>query len=234
MALKPLKQEEYPLKIVEDLGTRCPTAKSKQKKRFASFECICGKVFEADVYSIKTRPNANCGCNRKGNNSTHGDSNTRLYKIWLAMKDRCYNKRSHNYKYYGGIGVTVYDPWLKNYLSFKEWSLTNGYKENLSIDKDLLSHKLNIHPPRYSPETCMWATVSEQVRTDRVLAKNNTSGYRGVVRNRSGNWYAQIGIGKSSQKWLGVYTTALEAAKAYDMYILENNLEHTPNGVLDE
>lgn len=32
---------------------------------------------------------------------THGYSKTRLYKIWIDMKKRCYNPSSTGYKYYG-------------------------------------------------------------------------------------------------------------------------------------
>jgi hypothetical protein len=44
---------------------------------------------------------------------THGMSGTREYRVWLSMKNRCYNSLSTSWKYYGGRGITVEDPrWL--------------------------------------------------------------------------------------------------------------------------
>src|SRR5436190_9382228 len=33
---------------------------------------------------------------------THGMSGTREYRVWLSMKNRCYNSLSTSWKYYGG------------------------------------------------------------------------------------------------------------------------------------
>lgn len=41
---------------------------------------------------------------------------------------------------------------------------------------------------------------------------------------------------KSSKRWIsqiGFFETAIEAGKAYDTYVIANNLEHTINGVID-
>ena len=57
----------------------------------------------------------------------------------------------------------------------------------------------------------------------------NTSGYRGVgLKKSSSKYYAAITINNKT-KHLGYFTTAFEAAKAYDQYVIENNLEHTVN-----
>jgi hypothetical protein len=43
----------------------------------------------------------------------HGKKNTRLYRIWLQMKNRCFNIRTNRYKDYGGRGITVCDEWSR-------------------------------------------------------------------------------------------------------------------------
>lgn len=41
----------------------------------------------------------------------HGESNTRLYRIWQDMKSRCYNSGDKVYKHYGDRGIYVCDNW---------------------------------------------------------------------------------------------------------------------------
>lgn len=63
------------------------------------------------------------------------NSNNRIYRIFKAMKTRCYNKNSSWYKYYGAKGVTICDEWLSDSMKFILWALDNGYEENLTIDR---------------------------------------------------------------------------------------------------
>ena len=37
----------------------------------------------------------------------------------------------------------------------------------------------------------------------------------------------------SKSTHLGYFTDKLEAAKAYDQYVIDNNLEHTTNGLIE-
>ena len=78
-----------------------------------------------------------------------------------GMISRCYDPEAKGYKNYGGSGVTVCKEWLYSPQAFIDWSLANGFEEELVIDKDILCDELEISPKVYSPSTCKWITASE-------------------------------------------------------------------------
>lgn len=87
-------------------------------------------------------------------------SATGLYSIWCGMKKRCYYQKSPNYKSYGGRGVKVCDEWKNDFKSFYNWAMSNGYRDNLTIDR--------INPfGNYEPSNCRWATYEEQAKNKR-------------------------------------------------------------------
>lgn len=96
---------------------------------------------------------------------THGMTNTRLFHIWSTMKQRCCNPNKQHYECYGGRGIEVCDEWLKDFNSFYEWSLKNGYTEELTLDR------INIDG-NYEPSNCRWV--------DRVTQANNKKNNRVV------------------------------------------------------
>ena len=99
----------------------------------------------------------------------HGMSKTRLYSIWRHMKDRCNNPNNNWYHLYGGKGIRVCDEWNNDFIAFKNWSMLNGYDENLSIDR--IDGDKN-----YCPENCRWSTPLEQSNN---TARNVFLSYQG-------------------------------------------------------
>ncbi len=64
----------------------------------------------------------------------HGESQTKLYRIWKAIRERCANLKHISYQWYGKKGISVCREWLE-YIPFRDWALVNGYREGLTIDR---------------------------------------------------------------------------------------------------
>jgi hypothetical protein len=83
------------------------------------------------------------------------------------MKYRCNNPKARKYKFYGGAGITVCKEWETNFSQFKEWALSHGYSDNLSIDR------IN-NGGNYEPTNCRWADSVTQNNNRRICRKNNS------------------------------------------------------------
>jgi len=146
----------------------------------------------------------------------------RLYRIWHSIKQRTNAKDGKEFIVYKSKNITMCNEWLKDFEIFKQWSLANGYANNLSIDRIK-------NDEGYNPNNCRWTTQLIQNRNQRKLRSNNKSGYRGVsFRKDTNKWACEITVNYKKFS-LGCYTCRLQAAYAYDKYVTDNNLEHTKN-----
>lgn len=224
--MKPLLQDDYKMKIIQDLG-RVPNVDGTKNNRRAIFECCtCGKHIDCLVGSAAVKAQTEClSCSNSHNSVKHGDHKSRLYKIHQEMHNRCYNPNKKFSEYYMGKGIKVCDEWYRNYEAFRDWALANGYTDELSIDRKEGNKD-------YSPDNCRWATKAVQTRNTKLLRITNSTGYRGVSK-KDWKYRARVTV-DNIEKYLGIFETPLEAAKAYDRYVLENSLEHTLNNVLSQ
>jgi len=215
------------MELIKKLDMRFATNKSKKKARYGLFLCpvcktTCQTYISNGLKAKSCRPCVNIAASKKM--TTHGGRRTRPYRTWMSAKDRCNNKNSIYYKNYGGRGIKVCDEWSK-FEPFRDWALANGYSDDLTIDRI-------DNDKGYSPDNCRFVSRNIQMRNTRKIKINNKSGFRGVCWYKAGNkWVAQICVDRK-QVYLGRYTDKLDAAKAYDRYVIDNNLEHTTNGLI--
>jgi hypothetical protein len=148
-------------------------------------KCECGNETIVRGSSLVRGDTQSCGCLRKEilSHKTHGKTNTRIHRIWSGIKSRCSNKNLPEYERYGGRGITVCDEWKTDFQSFYEWAMSNGYSDNLTIDR-IDNNK------GYSPDNCRWVTYKEQANNK---SNNVFLSFNGELKTIS-QWGDELGI----------------------------------------
>lgn len=137
--------------------------------RYILCQCDCGNTKTINLNSLVVGTSNSCGCLRRERiakmNYKHGltkrnDDIERLYNIWTNMKRRCFNPKDKGFRNYGSRGIRVCDEWMNDYNKFREWSLSHGYSDNLTIDR------IN-NDGDYEPSNCRWTTMQVQSNNTR-------------------------------------------------------------------
>lgn len=149
--------------------------------------CLCGNQCSPSHDNL-IAGTSSCGCLRVGRIAVHGHarrgSRSSENIIWNGMKDRCRNKNSPIYKYYGGRGIKVCERWM-NFENFLADMGPRPSKE-YSIER-------NDPNGDYCPENCRWATDAEQANNRRTSRRITVSGETKTIAE----WSRESGVRQS-------------------------------------
>lgn len=150
--------------------------KNKHGRPIWKCKCDCGKIIFADSNRLQSLNTKSCGCLKletiSNLNKSHGESKTKLYRVWQGIISRCQNKNNVEFQNYGGRGISICDEWRESFNCFREWANESGYKEGLTIDR--IDNNGN-----YEPDNCRWVTSKEQARntTKNIIFEHNGERY---------------------------------------------------------
>src|SRR5690625_4623865 len=139
-------------------------------------KCDCGTSLTISGGDISRGRKKSCGC-AHNHRKKHGMSQTKIYRVWKSMHDRCRRERNPAYERYGGRGIKVCDRWksFENFIEDMGERPEGGTLERIDNDGN------------YEPDNCKWATYLDQARNRRTN-KRKTVG----IFEHNGTYTARI------------------------------------------
>jgi hypothetical protein len=114
--------------------------------------CDCDTTTIVQSRHLVSGHTGSCGCFRRDQITTHGQTGTRTYRAWTNMLGRCNNPKSKSFEHYGGRGRKV------RYTSLEAFVANMG---ECPPGHDI--HRLD-NDGDYEPGNCVWLPHLEHMR----------------------------------------------------------------------
>ena len=155
--------------------------------------CQCGKTVLIRGAHLRSGNTSSCKCANREKITKHGHSvggkdgksASSLYKCWSSMKNRCENRRCHNYSNYGGRGISVCERWRNSFANFLA---DVGPKPSPELSLDRINNNGN-----YEPGNVRWATASQQRLNTRRRSLTDEEVAKAIKLRQQDKTYKAIG-----------------------------------------
>ena len=181
--------------VVESTGK-----KTKSRSTLWLCKCDCGEQRIVSASNLKSGNSQSCGCIQRGETKSY----TRIYRIWRDVKYRTsHSVKGVNHNYYEK-GIKMCEEWRYDSDAFIEWSLRNGYRDDLSIDRI-------DNDGDYSPSNCRWVCQKTQCRNK---STNRLVTYNGETKTLV-EWSESLGI-RYSKLWSRIFRYGWAIERAFE------------------
>lgn len=164
-------------------------------------KCDCGRECVISSRQLLCNHTKSCGCLKidklRERMTKWTPDEIPIVRRYRGMMQRCYNPNSTRYPGWGGRGITVCDEWKNDPRKFVDWAKSNGFREDLSIDR------INVDG-NYCPDNCRWV--------DNITQANNKQTHKYIDAHT---------VKHLLQEW------ASESGRTYDNLFSQLSKDHT-------
>lgn len=170
-------RRKYTINPQDNFGFLIVIEKDKERLNYWMCKCACGKIKSIKGYDLFSGRTTSCSCkkqerlmkildsrrrkviNGKLYDNRYAISNSKFYRTWASMRDRCTNKNNTHYDRYSQLGID--SRWLK-FDNFME----DMYIKYLLALKHIEYNRISIERVDtnrgYFKDNCKWIDVREQ------------------------------------------------------------------------
>lgn len=163
------------LTVLEDIGLQ-----GRHKVHFIRCLCDCGREKVMRLQPLMDGRARTCG--DPGHRGKHYASKSAEYRAWIAMRSRCANQKTWEYKHYGERGIIVCAQWLNSFETFLE---DMGPRPAPGYSLDRIDNNGS-----YCRDNCRWTSKAAQNRNRRT---NRWLTYDGRTMVAA-DWAAELGM----------------------------------------
>lgn len=144
--------------------------RDKSSRQYWKVSCTCGRSKVVEKFNLISGRTFSCGCQKNKLISegvkSHGMRNTRFYRVWDSIKQKCLNKNSSAYYKYGNEGVSVCKDWMV-FENFKKDMYESYVKHAAKYgEKNTTIERIDVYG-NYEKANCCWVTKKLQARNKR-------------------------------------------------------------------